>query len=155
VLVGDDTLELDVNSAPLCKLIESFNNIFPENLKNLIGADLDSDIRALANLRNLFAHGRNLMMEFEVSDSFTLKGTLDSNQLKLPAERLYKAGLIKNFDMDSINYNEFHSIFYSDEVLLYFYKAIENIDIKLKSFAVFPVERNMFNFNSSLPPLNP
>src|SRR5574341_571955 len=88
-----EALKVDADSAPLRKLIELFGRVFPQALKDVVGADLYDDLIALADLRNLFAHGRDLVMEFE--DPFGGQGSLERNQLRIPAERLHRAGIIE------------------------------------------------------------
>ena len=147
-------LEADVESAPLSKLIELFGRVFPESLRVILGPELFDDMDSLATLRNIFAHGRNLTMEFEGEDWSSLKGTLDGNALKKPAERLYRAGVIKGFDINGANYNDFHASFYCDDAMLYFYKAAQSIETQLESFTPFPPERSWV-VQTKLPPLDP
>lgn len=134
-------LEEEAETAPLQRLIEIFGRIFPEGLRDVLGADLFEDLDAVAKIRNVFAHGRDLVMEFEGTDEAPMKGTLDRNALKKPAVRLYTAGIIKSFEIDGLNYCDFHAHFYSDEAMMYFYRAIESIETKLESFSPFPPEK--------------
>lgn len=145
-------LEADVESAPLSKLIELFGRVFPESLRDILGSELFEDMNSLAVLRNIFAHGRNLTMDFEGEDWSSFKGTLDGNALKKPAERLYHAGIITSFDINGENYNDFHASFYSDDAMLYFYKAVQSIEARLESFSPFPPEQR-WSVQAKLPPL--
>jgi hypothetical protein len=148
-------LEAEVKSAALYKLIEHFGTVFPENINKVVGTELFGDLQSLAKLRNLSAHGRNLTMEFEVDDFSAFKGTLDGNDLKQPAERLHHAGVIMDFDIDGNNYDDFLSIFYSDEAMRYFYKAAQGVEIKLRSLGMFPPEQSWHLRHPQLPPLAP
>ena len=130
----------DTENAPLSKLIELYNKTFQENLREIIGKELYEDLDALASLRNLFGHGRDIFVEFD--DPFGEgKANLDKNPLQKPAKRLHHAGIIKNFDITMQNYIEFHASFYSDDALLYFYKAIQKVEDKLANSLEFPPEK--------------
>lgn len=142
----------EVESAPLSKLLQLYNEIFPDNIGSVIGNEHKKDLDALACLRNLFAHGRDLFIEFEEKFPDDLKGTLDGNPLKYPAQRLHSAGIIKNFDITTKNHHLFTSLFFSDEAMLYFYKIIREVESKLKLENTF-VPENMLQFIQELPEL--
>lgn len=147
-------LEADVETAPLARLVDLFARVFPESLRDVLGPDLYGDMESLSVLRNLFAHGRNLTMELEGEDHSTSKGTLDGNPLKKPAATLRRAGIIKDFDITGNNYNDFHSHFYADDAMLYFYKAAQSIETQLESFTPFPPEGHWIT-HDKLPSLGP
>ena len=137
----------DAENAPVARLIEIYSRVFPVKLSEFIGKDLKADLEALAGLRNLFAHGRDVFMEFD--GPMLEKGTLDGNPLKQPAQRLYEVGLIKNFEINGRNHNDFHAIFYSDAVLLHFYNAVSLIDEKIRNDSSHAIEHMKW----MLPPL--
>lgn len=147
-----NSLKNETESASLSRLIELHGRTFPQKLKDIVGAELSADLDALASLRNLFAHGRNLIMDFDVDENLDFKGTLDGNALMKPAQRLLKTGIIKNFDINGQNHHEFHAIFYGDEAMLYFYKAVLSIEEQLISSNTFLPEKYM-RFYSKLPDL--
>jgi hypothetical protein len=146
------SLERETESASLNKLIELHGRTFPQKLKEIVGAKLSADLDALASLRNLFAHGRDLIMDFDIDENFDFKGTLDGNILKHPAQRLHEAGIIKDFDINGQNHHEFHAIFYGDAAMLYFYNAVQSIEEGLRSSTTFLPEKD-FHFHSKLPDL--
>ncbi|MBU1426288.1 MAG: hypothetical protein KKH12_13995 [Gammaproteobacteria bacterium] len=150
-----EKLEAEVESAPLLRLIDIFSRVFPENLQDILGSELSKDMLALGAIRNVFAHGRNLIMDFEDGEDLnSFKGTLDRNPLQKPAERLKLAGIIENLDINLRNIHDFHSKFYGDEAMLYFYRAAQSIETKLGSFSTYLPEQNMSGL-STLPPLGP
>jgi hypothetical protein len=122
--VADDT-----ENAPLSKLIDLYSKVFSQSLKEVVGKELHEDLTALASLRNLFAHGRDLFIEFDAP--FAEKATLDKNPLQKPAQRLHQVGIIKDFNITGQNYDEFQTLFFSDEALLYFYQAVQKIEESL------------------------
>lgn len=126
--------------APLENLSELFQDLFGVKMPDLL-KDLHPDLKALAALRNVFAHGRDLWMEFEQSDENLL--ILDQNPLKLPAERLYAAGVLKSLRVDARTHNEFRAAFYSDAALLYFLAQARSIETALKAVLVLPPETEM------------
>jgi hypothetical protein len=133
-------VESDTDNAPLGKLIELYNKVFQQTLKDVIGKDLYEDLDALASLRNLFAHGRDLFIEFTGSWNDDVKGTLDKNPLQKPAQRLHRAGIVKDFDITMQNYIDFHTYFYNDDALMYFYNSVKKIEERLATFVDFPPE---------------
>ena len=148
-----DSLQSETESSSLSRLIELHGRIFPQKLNGIVGAELSADLDALASLRNLFAHGRNLNMEFDVNDDSFFKGTLDGNAIMKPAQRLLKAGIIKNLEINGHNHHEFHAIFYGDNAMLYFYNAVLEIEEQLISSNTFLPEKYL-HFYSKLPCLN-
>jgi hypothetical protein len=127
----------ECENAPLGKLTELYNKVFSRKISEIIEKDLSDDLNALVSLRNLFAHGRDLFIDFD--DSLE-KGNLDTSPLKKPAERLHLAGIIEISNLKS-NLVEFHSAFYSDKALLYFYNSVQRIEKKLLSSMDFLPEK--------------
>jgi RiboL-PSP-HEPN len=129
-------------NAPLSNLTESYNMIFSPKLSELLEKDLYQDLEALTKLRNLFAHGRELYLEFHSDDIESLhdsSASLNSNPIQLPTQRLHAAGIINTLDITNLGEAEFRSDFYSDNALLYFYNAVKNIEEKLfESMDFFP-----------------
>jgi len=125
----------EAQSAPMAKLIELHGRIFPQKLSDILGPDLHQDLLALNSLRNLFAHGRDMFMEFD--DPFVGKGTLAGNPLQLPAQRLLAAKIIKCLNITGQNHNEFQAQFFDDDALLYFYNAVQEIEKRLDASRTF------------------
>lgn len=149
------TLSDDTESAPLARLIDLHSRVFPQPLSDIVGSDLHQDLNALASLRNLFAHGRDLFMKFDMKfdDPLAGKATLDKNPLQLPAQRLQAAKIIKDFNITGQNYHDFQAVFFGDEALLYFYRAVQDIEKKLRAFCTFLPETMRVTF-PTLPDLN-
>lgn len=135
----------EVENAPLTKLTSVFGTVFPESLRTVLGHELLNDINALAALRNIFAHGRDLVMEFEGEDLSSLRGNLDDNPLKFPAQRLQAAGVIDSFDITGSNHHAFMSNFFSDAAMLHFYRAVRSAEEKINSFGSFIPEEMWFD----------
>lgn len=125
----------DCETAPLRKLVDIHRSVFPQKLSEIIGKELNRDLDALAALRNLFAHGRDLFMDFD--DHEIRKGTPDGNPLKLPAQVLCAAGIIDSSNITGQNWQDFHDTFYSDKALLYFHTSVKNIEQRLREFHPF------------------
>lgn len=145
-----NSLKNETDSAPLSKLFALHDRTFPQKLKDIVGAELWADLDALASLRNLFAHGRDLIMDFDVDENFGFKGILDGNALMKPAQRLLKAGIIKNLDINGQNHHEFHGIFYGDAAMVYFYHAVQSIEERLRASTVFLPEKNNIFYSKLL-----
>ncbi|MEW8266493.1 MAG: hypothetical protein AB2731_10150 [Candidatus Thiodiazotropha sp.] len=142
--IASSTLN-EVENAPLSKLVQLYNKVFPENINLVIGSESKKDLDALAVLRNIFAHGRDIFVEFEGEDPAEFKGILDGNPLKNPAQRLQAAGIITNFDITGQNHDSFTSIFFSDEAMLYFYNVVREVESKLKLNNQFVPENMMYH----------
>jgi hypothetical protein len=85
-------------------------------------------------------HGRDLFLNFE--GQFTKRyAALDSNPIQPPASRIKRAGIIKDLKITGSNDKEFHPAFYGDEVLLYFYDAVQEIEEKLRANLTFLLEK--------------
>jgi hypothetical protein len=145
--------ELEV--ATLDKLTKLYATVFAKPLTDAIGLELHQDLKALAAIRNLFVHGRDFYLEFKdlgpvVPMKFEL--TLDSHPLQHAADQLYKASIIKRLDLDGTTHDELRAAFYSDEGLLYFHKAVREIEEQLKAHRDFQPENNFAHF-TPLPPL--
>jgi hypothetical protein len=128
----------DIDNGPLDKLKELFQDVFAVKLSDALG-DLNLDLAALSKLRNVFAHGRELVARFGESR----KMTFDDNPLQLPAQRLLASGIFKNLEIDAWAHDEFQATFYSDDALRYFYDRARQIEEKLKGFLTFPPETFM------------
>jgi hypothetical protein len=130
------------HTAPLNRLMEHHNMLFSPSLLDLLGKDLHADLLALAQLRNLFAHGREFFLEFD--DPFAGHATLDANPIQAPALRLHKAGIIKDLKITGQNHDVFQSAFYSDDALLYFHSAVRQIEQKLSANVTFLPEKRLW-----------
>jgi hypothetical protein len=136
-------LEDESHTATLNKLIELYNVIFAPPLSKVIGKELYDDVLALASLRNLFAHGRDFFLEFEGPYDSPGHAFLDYNPIQRPALRLHKAGIIKDLTITGKTHRDFQSAFFADDALLYFYRAVEQIEEKLVESIDFLPEKGL------------
>jgi hypothetical protein len=144
-------LKAEVEVAPLNKLKSLYKRTFKRSLKDVIGEDRYRDLDALADLRNILAHGRDLHLEYSIDVDDAEIVTLDSNPLKKPIERLKKANILSMSvsDIDGMNWFDFLSVLYCDDALLYFYNAVKKIENELRELADNPFE----SFNLYIVPL--
>ena len=126
-----------IDKASLDSLIELFQDVFAVQLSETLG-DSYLDLKALAGLRNVFAHGREMWLKF-VQDEANLL-SLDRNPLQLPAQRLLAAGVLSTLEFDSRTHNEFQRAFFSDAAMLYFLGRAREIESKLKDVLAFAPE---------------
>ena len=87
-----------IEKAPLDSLIELFQDLFALKLPDLLG-EAYQDLKALASLRNIFAHGRVFRLAFEQDEENNVL-SLDKNPLQLPAQRLLAAGVLTTLRFD-------------------------------------------------------
>ena len=126
--------------ASLESLSQMFQELFDVKLKELMG-DLNPDLQALAKLRNVFAHGRGLWLQYENTDDNLL--VLDQNPLQQPAQRLLGAGILKTLRVSGREEQAFRAAFYGDAALLYFLEKARAIEERLQTVLVFPPEREV------------
>ena len=142
--------DVEADSAPLSTLLRLFGRVFPQPLRDVLGSELQKDLMALAALRNLFAHGRDLIMEF---DNLTKgQGILEGNPLEKPAQRLHKASIIRSVHITHRNYLKFQAVFFGDDALKYFYERVQRIAEKFEAFNTFLPEKRP-HFITELPSL--
>ena len=121
-----------LKNAPIVRLMEMYDSIFPLPLKVIIGEELKRDLTAVTSMRNVFAHGRRISIDFE-GPMGNGKAHLDSATLKEAAKRLQKANLLsKEEPISTQTYYRWERSIFSDKALLYFYNRILQIDGKLK-----------------------
>jgi hypothetical protein len=129
-----------IEKAPLEPLIELFQDVFAIKLPELLG-DAYQDLKALANLRNVFAHGRDFWLRFE-QDEDNLS-SLEKNPLLLPAQRLLAANVLTTLRFDSWTHPDFQRAFFSDGAMLYFLGRARHIEALLKNVLTFAPETQM------------
>ena len=139
-------LEEESHTAPLTKLTELYNVLFSPSVRDIVGKELHEDLLALASLRNLFAHGRDFFLEFEDPFNVAAYASLDSNPIQRPALRLHAAGVIKDLKITGQTHGDFQSAFFADDALLYFYRAVEQIEQKLSEAMTFLPEKSMWHY---------
>lgn len=128
-----------VDSLPLSRLLGIYALFFERPLRSILDAQLNRDLEAIADLRNLFAHGRNISSEFSGPGPFG-EELMTSSSFQKPAERLIEVGILKSLAIKSKNHLEYEQVFYSDAVLLHFYDAAKKIEQTVNSTADFPPE---------------
>jgi hypothetical protein len=136
----------EAQNAPLSKLIELIAKVFPGKLKDTIGATSHDDLTALAALRNLFAHSRDIILEFE----FGSGAITDWGALEIPIKVLRSAKLVPDGKFGGHNWPDLVDVVYSEEAMRYFHAATQKIEIKLYELSAFgPAAFN----TKRLPPL--
>ena len=125
------SLEKRVEKASLFELLKIYDEVFSKNtLKQAVGNDIKRGLEAIAQLRNVFAHGRDILMYFE-SDNFNnfddFSVNLDKCSLGEPIKYLKKE---KIFD-GTIKWNTDLSVFFEDKVIFHFYNVIRKFEHSL------------------------
>jgi hypothetical protein len=140
-------------TAPLGKLTELYGRVFGRPLSALLGPELDQEIKALASLRNVFAHGRDLVMEFDGEPNTQYQGTLDGNVLKHAAQRLLQAGVLSDLNITGLNYDDFFARFFGDAAMLHFHRAVRSAEDVIRGAGGFAPEKTCLHLQP-LPDLN-
>lgn len=136
-----DSYVTKVKKSQLSKLREQFSEVFGVKLKNIIGPELHQDLDALGDLRNEFAHGRRIFVEFEGFPEGD--GTLEGNPLLRPAKRLIHAGILKSIRFPGNKHPQITATFYSDDAILYFRRKVVEIEALIKEHLDFPPEHSL------------
>lgn len=76
----------------------------------------------------------------------TAIGNIDSSSFLKAAKRLKKAGIITTKKITAANHDTFHSMFYSDAAILYFYRSAEMIEERLLEGSTFLPEKHSYFF---------
>ena len=138
-LIND--LERETLTAPLGKLTQLYNRCFDNSLKTVVGDEPYADLDAIASLRNLFAHGRNLYFDSS-GNSLADSITFDSNPIQKPALRLHAAGIIADMNFTHQNVEELRSAIYGDDAILHFYNATKLIEQAIVDSIEFAPEKD-------------
>jgi hypothetical protein len=133
VLLLSRRIAKDAETAAIPKLIEIFDRVFPVKLESILGSELSQDFKQLINLRNIFGHGRSVTAEFELKDGEVYNARLDGSELKAPAQRLIKVGIVVPPKKGNQAHIEWVNLVYKDEALIHFYKAVLEVEKKLRS----------------------
>lgn len=139
-----------LEKAALDSLMELFQDVFAIHFSDVLG-DLHLDLKALACLRNLCAHGRDFWLRFNQDEDNLL--SLDKNPLQLPAQRLLAAKVLPNLKFDAWTHPDFQRALFSDAAMLYFLGRAQEIESKLKGVLAF-VPENDVPLMVSLPDLS-
>lgn len=125
------SLKNRVETVPLSDLLKIYDEVFSKGeLKSVVGGNVKRGLLAISQLRNVFAHGRDILMYFDSDnpnncDDFSAK--LDKCSLGEPIKYLQKE---KIFD-ETIKWNATLSVFFEDKVILHFYEIIRNAQSSL------------------------
>ncbi|MDD5214092.1 MAG: hypothetical protein PHQ03_00950 [Methylococcales bacterium] len=134
-----------ISKSALSGLIDSYNEVFPDGFDKKLRCDLE----ALAALRNIFAHGRAIFVEFDTDGN----ATLEKNPLEEPTKRLKTAGIITE-DITSLNYSDsLIPQFFSDEAMFYFYSVVKDAEMEIRNKNSFCPESSFLHI-SKLPELS-
>lgn len=118
----------EVEVAPLGKLIELHNKVFPEKLSAILGKDISMDLDCLLTLRNIFAHGRSIVMEIERTEEYIRPAGFERNPLQNIIKRLITLKLITAGEITGQNYTDYLFAMYNDNVMLHFYSSVEKME---------------------------
>jgi hypothetical protein len=130
----------EIASAPLNKLIDTFPKVFGVTFKEVVGSGLAADIEALGSVRNIIAHGRNLIVDFRDSDlpGESMLGSIDRNPMQKPLARLKHARLISSTKITGANHSDVLEKVFSEKAIRYFYNAVRSTEKKLVDALKFP-----------------
>jgi len=129
-----------IDKAALDGLIELFQDVFAVKLTDLL-AESHQYLKALASLRNVFAHGRDFWIAFGQDDQNAL--SLGRNPLQLPAQRLLAANVLTTLHFDAWTHPDFQKAFFSDAAMLYFLGKARHIEALLKTVLTFDPEKEV------------
>jgi len=126
-----NSLNKQVKNAPLSNLIEQASMLFFNSKPIPLSTAQREVLLALGDLRNVFAHNRNLVFHVEHKGIDVLAGSALNKAIKI----LRVEGIMAEFD--SLSDSSTFDIVYSDEAMLFFYSQAKNIDRRLRETTVF------------------
>lgn len=123
--------DADLENATINKLTELYKKIVGSPLNEAISEQTHKHIKALSQLRNVFAHGRTFFLDMPnpISGTATLKNT----PLQFPVQVLIDVGIVDNLNYDGLSYSKFADAFYSDDGMRCFWDAAREVDAALRS----------------------
>lgn len=132
-----NSLMEEVEKAPISRLRDLYRQLHGKGLSEILGKDLNEDIEALTAMRNIFAHGRDVIMDFngDSLSSDVSKFSWDENPLQRVANRLIKVGVIKGFRLSSTEADKFAGYFLCEKATLHFYDAVVSADRLIREHA--------------------
>lgn len=137
-LISNFMRQLDRSS--LNDLITLIQDVFAIKLSDLL-EEAYLDLKALANLRNVFAHGRDFWLRFNQNEANLL--SLDDNPLQLAAQRLSAAKVLSTLKLDAWTHPDFQRALFSDAAMLYFLGRAREIESRLKGLLSFAPEHDI------------
>lgn len=146
-----NSLITQARSAPIQKLQEIYSNIYPTSFKAVVGPELHKDLEALAKVRNHFAHGRQLIVEFNSpppylpTDHDRLEADVTKSSLHHAYERLKAIGIQFPEVVNMANRQEWMAVIYSDQAVKYFLRSCTQAEEKLLSANAFCGEASTIN----------
>jgi hypothetical protein len=146
-----NSLISQTRNAPIQKLQEIYNSIYPIAFKGVIGPELHKDIEALAKVRNHFAHGRQLIVEFTSKSPYLptdydkLEADVTRSTLHPAYERLRASGMPIPDVVTLANRHEWMDVIYSDSAIKYFLNSCAKAETKLLSANSFNGETSTVN----------
>ena len=130
-----DKVSNKLERASLFDLVQLYGQVFGRNFDDLVGGEVAQDIRALGNIRNLFAHGRDFFFQFRgatPSGQAPANIALESHSLEVAAGRLRRAGILPDVPFDRSNHEQVRDAFYADAALLHFYQTVRQCEETLR-----------------------
>lgn len=143
-------IEKECENAPLNIIINSFSKLFPSGISKYIGSNLNHDLEAIKDLRNLFAHGKDIVIYFEEPVDNVAHARPEDTQIFKPLSRLKAAGFINEISITGTSHVDYHDLLYSENSMKYFYEAIKKIEKELIDKCLMDHERTNI-FVSPLP----
>lgn len=125
-------------SRTLNDLLEKFDILFPRKSSVVLGG-LKGDLLALREMRNVLAHGRNVIVHFGKGVSSPERDSFESMAARLKAAKILKIGSVTGMTwidlMDAIH---------SDAAVMYLYKAVLESEARLVAEVDFEPEKREF-----------
>jgi len=137
---------------PFESLVSTYAKIFGRKVKAVVGEQVLQDIGALAKLRNVFTHGREIRFSFRQGD--VPATDWDDSQLAMPAARLRLAGILPEAHKDPFTgHAALQSLLFSQPAMLHFYEAAQKFESRIAEVLELQRERDSILMNS-LPDLS-
>lgn len=134
-------IEKECENAPLNTVTNYFSKLFPIGISKYIGSNLNHDLEAIKDLRNLFAHGKDIVIYFDDPIDNIAHAHPEDTQIYKPLSRLKAAGLINEISITGTSHIDYHDLLYSENAMKYFYESVQKIENKLIDKCLMDHER--------------
>jgi hypothetical protein len=138
-----DGIRAECTNAPMTKMIEIYNRVFPTQFREAVGNELAEDLGCITTLRNIFAHGRDITMDLVRDEDGGIFGDLDKHPFKRVASRLKQTSILKSTTFTGNNHDELLVAISSDDALLHFYNAARRVEAAIRSSDAFCPEAEL------------
>lgn len=143
------SLKKDASKYPFNKLVETYKNLFGKSVADTLSDGLFNDVEAIADLRNLFAHGRPIVYRGE-TESFAEELNLSRHPFEKVSKRLRAVNILDSKTLAMNETKELEKAIFSPTTIEYFSSSCSEAMSELFEAIDFPSEKDKLHFSMHL-----